>query len=102
VAVQEQVLRSVAALPSRAQHTDTTTFRCRAVCYKYTKQWKEMAGDAQQSCTLEPTVPENFLRRAVALKQLKDRDEELQAVCTQAEALDMPDKLRDQLQMLMR
>jgi hypothetical protein len=47
-------------------------------------------------------VPENFLRRAVALKQLKDRDEELQAVCTQAEALDMPDKLRDQLQMLMR
>ena len=39
-------------------------------------------------------------RRAVALKQLKGRSAELAEVCQQAAALDMPDKLRAQLESL--
>ena len=74
--------------------------RNRAVCFKYTKQWEQMAADARESCTLEPDVPENYLRCAVALKQL-GRAAELKTVCATAEALDMPDKLRAQLATLM-
>ena len=76
--------------------------RCsgRAVCYKYTRQWQEMAADARQSCSLEPSKPENFLRCAVALKQL-GKEKELQEVCAKAEALEMPANLRTQLEALM-
>jgi Flp pilus assembly protein TadD len=37
-------------------------YKNRAVCYKHTKQWEQMAADAHESCKLEEAVPENYLR----------------------------------------
>jgi hypothetical protein len=37
-------------------------YKNRAVCYKHTKQWEQMAADAHESCKLEGAVPENYLR----------------------------------------
>ena len=96
-------------------------YKNRAVCYKYTKKYEEMLADASESCKLEPTVPEHYLRCAAALKQLgrvstmppiarrgvfsltmQDcvQVEELKAVCTKASALKMPPKLKEQLKAL--
>ena len=93
-------MHGVAIVTARVASDQWEDVVFRAVCYKYTKQWEHMATDARESCTLEPDVPENYLRCAVALKQL-GRTTELKAVCTTAEALDMPDKLRSQLATLM-
>eukprot|EP01045_Picozoa_sp_COSAG04_P019157 COSAG04_NODE_1835_length_5442_cov_19.996631_2_plen_517_part_00 len=95
-------------------------YKNRAVCYKYTKKYEEMLADASESCKLEPTVPEHYLRCAAALKQLGRvsamppigrrapfaevqgcvQVEELRAVCTRASALRMPPKLKEQLRAL--